>query len=47
MTSQVNGYDASQDTAGNQPKIAEGGSLLADGINFESGVNLPLSGEWS
>jgi hypothetical protein len=31
----VNGYHATQDTAGSQPKIAEAGSLLAGGIDFD------------
>jgi hypothetical protein len=29
------GNDATQDVAGNQPKIAEAGALLADGIDFD------------
>lgn len=40
-----NGNDATQSVAGNQPKIVDGGSLVADGINFEPNVNLPLSGD--
>jgi hypothetical protein len=33
----VNGYDATQDTAVEQPKIAEAGSLLSEGLLIESG----------
>lgn len=40
-----NDNHATQDVAGSQPLIAENGSLLDDGINFESGVNLTLSGD--
>ena len=32
-----NSKDATQDTAASQPKIAEAGSLLADGIDFDGG----------
>ena len=40
-----NGNHATQDVAGSQPLIAQNGSLLDDGIDFDSGVSLPLSGD--
>ena len=38
-----NGNDATQDTTGSQPKIAENGSLLADGIEFITGYLVTTS----
>jgi hypothetical protein len=38
-----NGNDATQGTAGSQPKIVDGGSLVADGLDFD-GVNDRLFG---
>ena len=39
-----NGNDATQATAGSQPKIVNAGALLTDGILFGANINLSLSG---
>ena len=39
-----NGFNAVADADANEPKIVNSGSLLTDGVKFESGNNLKLSG---
>jgi len=40
-----NGKDATQATAGNQPKIVDAGSLLTAGVTFDGGDSLSVSGD--